>query len=267
MDVLRLSQLRERELEHPLHEPSRLEFHLIQFVTAGRGAHEVDFARVPLAEGDVLHVRPDQVHAFDAASEHEALLLLFPPGTLEEAHIPMPARWQLGKVLRPASSDFDALVQLLRLQADLDLGAADMRPGTIGPHLLGAVLAALAEVVAAKHGQVDPTAQRYEALVLEFEELLAAQRGRPKGLAWYAPKLATTPRTLARACKLTRGATPKRLIDLRVALEAKRQLATTDRTVEAIGYALGFSEPTNFVKYFRRVVGTTPDAFRRAQGG
>ncbi|TAG28696.1 MAG: hypothetical protein EAZ40_03315 [Rhodobacterales bacterium] len=30
-----------------------------------------------------------------------------------------------------------------------------------------------------------------------------------------------------------------------------------------IGELLGFSEPTNFVKFFRRRVGTTPEAFRR----
>jgi AraC-like DNA-binding protein len=45
-------------------------------------------------------------------------------------------------------------------------------------------------------------------------------------------------------------------------LEAKRQLAVTSDSVESIGLSLGFSEATNFVKFFRRVSGDTPAAFR-----
>ena len=32
----------------------------------------------------------------------------------------------------------------------------------------------------------------------------------------------------------------------------------------AIGAQLGFTEPTNFLKFFRRLVGETPEAFRRS---
>ncbi|MEL7362149.1 MAG: helix-turn-helix domain-containing protein, partial [Bacteroidota bacterium] len=52
---------------------------------------------------------------------------------------------------------------------------------------------------------------------------------------------------------------------VRVGLEARRLLATTSDTVEAIGFRLGFSEATNFVKFFKRVVGITPEAFRLTQ--
>ena len=76
-----------------------------------------------------------------------------------------------------------------------------------------------------------------------------------------------TPRTLARACHRARGLAPKRMIDLRVGLEAKRMLTTSDATVEAIGLSLGFTEATNFVKFFRRIVGQTPEGFRTAYGG
>ena len=86
-----------------------------------------------------------------------------------------------------------------------------------------------------------------------------------KAVTWYASQLDTTPRSLARACRYARDSSPKRVIDLRVVLEAKRLLATTSKTAEAIGGSLGFTEATNFVKFFRRIVGSTPDAFRRTQ--
>ena len=266
VDVVRLSSLRARELDLSLFEPTRLAFHLVQFVTAGKGAHWVDFERVALQPGDVLHVRPEQVHAFDADADHEALLLLFPPGTLERAHIPHPARWQANTVLHPTRADFGILTDLLELQEALDGEATEVRPGTVGPHVLGAVLAGLADVVATRQGRADPTAERYEALVRAFEDLLDTGHATSRSPGWYAAALGTTSRTLRRACRAARDGTPKAIVDSRVALEAKRRLATTPDTVEAVGYALGFTEPTNFVKFFRRVVGSTPEAFRRSLG-
>ena len=69
-------------------------------------------------------------------------------------------------------------------------------------------------------------------------------------------------RTLARACRETRGTTPKQLVDSRVLLEAKRRLTTTTATVEVLGMPLEFTEATNIVKYLKRFAGTTPEAFR-----
>ncbi|MEM7306154.1 MAG: helix-turn-helix transcriptional regulator [Planctomycetota bacterium] len=269
VDVIRLSRLRARELDHSMHDPTRLAFHLVQFVLSGEGAHRVDFERVELRPGDVLHVRPEQVHAFDPEVDHEALVLMFTPRALEEAHIPQSARWQASTVLRPAPDDFRILTELLRVQEALDTESSELRAGSVGPHLLATILAGLADVVSAHQGSLDLAAQRYEELVLEFEALLDRHHASSRTQAWYAEQLGTTPRTLARACRVARATSPKRKIDLRVVLEAKRLLATTPETVEAIGYRLGFSEPTNFVKFFRRIVGSPPDAFRheQARGG
>ena len=190
-----------------------------------------------------------------------------PKGTLRRAHIPHLARWQASTVLHPDASDFGILVELLHLQEALDTKAAALRSATVSPYVLGTILAGLADVVNAQQGVVDSTKQRYEALVWRFEDLLDRHHADSRSPAWYASKLQTTRRTLARACRQSRDASPKRLIDSRVVLEAKRRLATTSDTVEAVGYDLGFSEPTNFVKFFKRVVGTTPEAFRRSLGG
>jgi len=45
-------------------------------------------------------------------------------------------------------------------------------------------------------------------------------------------------------------------------LEAKRLLAHTNESVKEIGYNLGFDEPTNFIKYFRKHSNSTPIEFR-----
>jgi AraC-like DNA-binding protein len=80
----------------------------------------------------------------------------------------------------------------------------------------------------------------------------------------YAARLGYSVKTLSRACLAATGQPVKRVIDGRVVLEAQRLLAHTGEPVAVIARRLGFSEPTNFGKFFTRHTGTTPGAFRRA---
>ncbi|MBX6751507.1 MAG: helix-turn-helix transcriptional regulator [Micromonosporaceae bacterium] len=80
----------------------------------------------------------------------------------------------------------------------------------------------------------------------------------------YAKLLGCSVRTLTRASLAATGRTAKQLVDDRVALEAKRLLAETDLPAAEIGARLGFSEATNFGRFFARTVGCSPLAFRAA---
>lgn len=77
----------------------------------------------------------------------------------------------------------------------------------------------------------------------------------------------------ARACGLSRrrlgeillehtGRSTKQTVDEQFVLETKRLLAHTDLSVTQLSNRAGFSEPTNFVKFFRHHTGETPLTFR-----
>ncbi|MGX9882978.1 helix-turn-helix domain-containing protein [Streptomyces sp. NPDC002276] len=57
------------------------------------------------------------------------------------------------------------------------------------------------------------------------------------------------------------------LEDARVLLEAKRLLVHTDATAADISRTLGFAEPTDFAKFFRKRDGRTPLEFRAMARG
>ena len=92
------------------------------------------------------------------------------------------------------------------------------------------------------------------------------------GEAWSTSALAlalgSSQRTVQRALASLEaaGVTPKAFISARIVLEAKRLLVHSGESVAQVGHRLGFSEPTNFVKFFRRMAGSTPQAFRRQSG-
>ena len=55
----------------------------------------------------------------------------------------------------------------------------------------------------------------------------------------------------------------KAAIQDRLAVEARRALLYSDDTAARVSYLLGFKDPSYFTRFFRRVTGRSPTAFRR----
>lgn len=101
-------------------------------------------------------------------------------------------------------------------------------------------------------------------LVMQFKELLEMQFNHNKLVVNYANQMHITKKRLNTATSKILGSTPKKIIDDRIMLEAKRILAHSSESVKEISYSLGFDEPTNFVKYFRKHHLSTPIEFRES---
>jgi AraC family transcriptional activator of pobA len=105
----------------------------------------------------------------------------------------------------------------------------------------------------------DPTVEGLRRLV---EEHFRTERA----LGFYAGQLAMTPERLNDHVKRATGVTAGHLIRQRVLTEAKRELVFTAQPIHDIAYALAFSDPSHFTRFFRKQTGTTPQAFRAGGG-
>lgn len=86
------------------------------------------------------------------------------------------------------------------------------------------------------------------------------------GLEAVASAFALSPRTLIRRLR-DKGLRYRRLVDEARAEVACWRLAHTDDTVDQIAADLGYADPSNFSRTFRRWRGTTPSTYRREVGG
>lgn len=77
-----------------------------------------------------------------------------------------------------------------------------------------------------------------------------------------ADHLSLSPQNLNAICRKVSGKPASELIIQQVILEAKRYLIHSDKNVSEIAFTLNFSDPSHFVKYFKKTVGVTPQAFR-----
>jgi AraC family transcriptional activator of pobA len=95
-----------------------------------------------------------------------------------------------------------------------------------------------------------------------FKDLLERNYKKFKSVNKYASDLGVSSRRLSQATFKILGKSPKELIDERILLESKRLLIHSSSTIKEIAYDLGFDEPTNFIKYFRKHNRFTPVEFR-----
>lgn len=68
---------------------------------------------------------------------------------------------------------------------------------------------------------------------------------------------------LNKIVKAVTGNTAKSFVDKFIILEIKRQLAVSDVSIKELTYDMGFDEPTNFVKFFKKHTQLSPAQFKK----
>jgi AraC family transcriptional activator of pobA len=111
------------------------------------------------------------------------------------------------------------------------------------------------------------TLRRTDATVDALRRLVEEHFRTERQIGFYAGKLAMTSDRLNDHVKRATGVTAGHLIRQRVLTEAKRQLVFTGEPIQEIAYALAFSDPSHFTRFFRKQTGMTPQTFREGRGG
>lgn len=99
-------------------------------------------------------------------------------------------------------------------------------------------------------------------LLDEFRNILDKNFNIERSVKYYAGILNITPKKLNRITSNYWGKSSKQIIEERVLLETKRLLLHTCQSVKEIGIAMGFTDPTNFNKFFKKSTNMTPVNYR-----
>jgi AraC family transcriptional activator of pobA len=100
-------------------------------------------------------------------------------------------------------------------------------------------------------------------LVARLREKIETHLRAGLSVAQYATALSVTPARLRAACLEVTGKSPARVLEERLVLEARRNLIYTNMTVAQTAYHQGFSDPAYFSRFFSKLAGESPAAFRK----
>ena len=81
----------------------------------------------------------------------------------------------------------------------------------------------------------------------------------------FAERLFIHPRHLTTTIKLTTGKSPCDVMEERIIGEAQKLLLETTLPVADVAARLNYYQPTNFIKFFKGMTGTTPLQYRKQQ--
>lgn len=268
VEIFLFSDLARRLSPPKIQASHRYDFHLIILVTDGKPVQQLDFEPIQCGPQSVLIVKPGQVHSFGMETNWDGWLIIFRSEFI-------PATVDAALNLRPASilNRLPSHIALCRegLQTATQIAvtmARDARDGTPSEAihtLLRYQLCTLVLRLGLSTGQPtaaglqhSPTMKRFARFCDLVEEHFPTwHQVRP-----YADALGCTEKSLNRSTRNAADLSPKDFISQRIILEAKRLLAHSSQPIYLIAADLGFDEPTNFAKFFRRKAGKTPVEFR-----
>jgi len=263
MDVLDFVELLVRGERRgiDLSAPQRPDFHHLIHVTAGTLRHRVDFTDYAVEAGGWLWVRPGQVHQYvtDDLTTARGTIVIWQPG-----FVPADPPFDQSPLLPTEPHAGAARLTLRHLAHEY----ADLTSLPLDAHLQTLRMLLSVLLLRLSHVRPDPVSSApAEDTFRRYSAALERDFRTSHHVSEYATALGYSPRTLTRATLAATGTTAKQYLDARVLLEAKRLLVHTDATAADISRTLGFAEPTDFAKFFRRRDGRTPLEFRAVARG
>jgi len=275
LEVMPIGELKRRGSAEHFRWPQRVAFHLIIGITQGRCTHMVDFAPHVCAARTWLMLRPGQIQRYDFSQEWEGWLIVYRPefllplgniANLDELSM-VGSLENLPNWLDLSESEHAAaLSAVIQMSNDSRLAAPVADINALLRHQLYALLLRLQLSQQQRECGicVSPLSlQRFK----RFRQAIEEGFRKTHQLHAYANRLGCSEKSLARASMEIAGVSAKAFLSQRIALEAKRLLAHTTRPVQVIAAELGFDEPTNFIKFFKREAGCAPGEFRRKNSG
>jgi AraC-like DNA-binding protein len=260
---------RQDDLNFSLEKHHRVDFYHILFITKGTGIHYVDFRPYRYVEGSMLFISKGQVHAFEVSSDRDGFLIIFTEDFLSKNLI---------------HSDILSYYQLYNYH----LHSPIMQPEEMGDTNFNNIINELYEEYSFsnKFAKEDILRLLLKLLLLKAERIKQTLIPQEKNSEWfikfnifrshlekhfnktrnakeYAEMMNISYKYLNVICKSFTGKTVKEFIDNFVILEIKRHLAMSDISVKELTYELGFDEPTNFIKFFKKHTRQSPSKFKQ----
>lgn len=233
----------------------------IIYLSQGSGKHYIDLRVFEVAPPIMFFVRKEQVHHWDLSSEPDGFVLI-----LKKAFVDKSLDRQLKILLQEVSklsslhitdpATIHSLFALLTQENAYEHEYAFQ----ITEGLLKSLLAKVLEISVPQAGP-----QHRGGLYESFLDLLTKGDVVKNKVVYYARLLHTTPQNLNAACRKAADQSAAEVLSGHILDQAKRLLIYTDNTSGEIASTLDFNDTSHFVKYFKRLTGYTPQAFRKMQ--
>lgn len=263
-----LKSMFEESMDHNPFQPHRLKFNAIFFILKGKeGIHQIDFEDYHYKSGSLILIAKEQIHCFvDLPARNEGFLLLFTEEIFLEISRAYPYLInqlyddQLYSPIIDLESEAFKEIHSLILKIKKELSNSGKSVWMeLAKSYLKIVLLELFSWRESGNNKMEKNPYLKE--FINFKLLLQEYKYKEKKVQFYAKKLNVTPKKLNIITQASVHLSAKDFILSAVILEAKKYLKCSDLSTKEVAYTLGFEEPTNFTKFFKKHTNMLPSEF------
>lgn len=239
----------------------RLNFSALIYITEGEGQHYIDHQLHQVRAGTLLTLGKNQIHAFAKTRTVDGFVMPFNCTFLADSgndpyFDSIIAALVQVNCIHNITEDIDAL---FRVMVKEFYAESEFRAELIRSLLRCVLLKTIVPIYKINAQQLQLGASDFYRLKNHIDEHFSL---RPS-VAEIALAIGKSVKQLDKLAKDNAGISVKELLDERVLIEAKRQLAFSQYAIADIAEQLGFNEATNMTKFFKRHTGVSPKDFRQ----
>ncbi|MHC6225283.1 helix-turn-helix domain-containing protein [Pseudomonas sp. X10] len=234
------------------------------YVQRGQARVEIEGQRSEIQEATIQVVPPLTVHGFRFSADIQGYVLTFGTALVAnlEAQLGAPLSVLASADAYPLGQDRRALNSLIDTLHREYQGHAPARG-----LMLQSLVTALMVWISRRQQLGRPPRNRDERdqqLLGQYLRLVERHYREHLSVEDFATRLGISSLQLNTLCRQLSGQTALQVIHQRLMLEARRNLIYTRMSISQLSDSLGFSDPTYFSRFFRRLSGQTPNAYRQA---
>jgi AraC-like DNA-binding protein len=268
-DIVNFESLVKFEDEEILTKNHKVSFYAFIFIIKGCGKHSIDFKDYEYSKGTILAIRKDQMHKFYLNEEREGFLLCFKEeflnSYLNEIEVASAIQMFNELLVSPKTqlleNDFSSIFQLIKGIEKEAKHIDDIYSYKLIRSLLHILITLIYRLKSKEHNVIKQS--KYLKEFIKFQSILEEDYYKTKKVYDYANKLGFSTKKLNTVVKFIANKPAKEFIDDTVIIKVKRLLLQYDLSIKEIAFKVGFKDPTNLHKYFKKHNNSTPEEFRK----
>lgn len=226
----------------------------IVYLFATEGVHYIDGAEWKIQTPCVLVIRKDNVHHWQLEQPVKGFVVLLKKEFIEQS-LDLELKHWVEKIVK---YDFIKLANSKIINQILEILSKEQNT-TVLEGLFKALLAKTFE----ESYELNELIKSNSNIYTQFITLLQEETTIINNVTHYASLLNTSSQNLNAACKKNTNLSASEILASHIIKEAKRLIYYTNNTISEISYKLGFSDKSNFSKYFKKHTGDSPKQYKK----
>lgn len=267
--IVKISELLTSQIADLITQTHKVDSYIIIFIEDNLGRHAIDYTDFYYTKGTVLAIRKNKTHHFYKNDKVKGYFLIFNDEFLNSylnqrevaKIIQLFNEFLVSPKTQLKEEEFTEVFYLLRKIEKEFKERSDEYSFKIIRSLLHILITLLHRIKS--RGYNKEQLSNYLKEFIRFQNLLENDYSKSKKVNYYANQLGFSTKKLNTIVQYIAEKPVKPFIDDLVITKAKSFLLNTNMSVKEVAFKLGFKDPTNLYKYFKKHTNHTPETYRK----